>query len=371
MNEEIFQKALQGASKWELQQIEGLALAHKKIPSWAETDGIQWPVRLSMEQCSSELAARYKASLLQDVPSEERTLLVDATGGFGVDFAFMAPLFQKAVYIEQNAELCHLVQHNLSLLGLSHVACLEGPAERLLMSQIPDEGHGVCCFIDPARRDDHNRKMVGLKDCTPDVTVLVPELLARGVRVMLKLSPMLDVTAALRELSGEWAVYAVAVEGECKELLLLSRASGVHAVNITRTGISDFHPKADSVSKTTYARQLSRYLYEPSAAVLKAGLQDALPGEKLSPQSHLFTSDKVQTDFPGRSFKVERASGFSKKELKEMTEGLHRANLTVRGFPMSVAQLRKKLRLEEGGDVYLFAATMADRSHVLIKCSKI
>jgi hypothetical protein len=371
MNEEIFQKALQGASKWELQQIEGLALARKKIPSWAETEGIQWPVRLSMEQCSSEQTARYKASLLQKLPPEDRALLVDATGGFGVDFAFMAPLFQKAVYIEQNAELCRLVQHNLSLLGLSHVTCVEGQAEQVLMSQIPDEGSDICCFIDPARRDAHNRKMVGLRDCTPDVSALVPELLKRGVRVILKLSPMLDVTAALRELSGEWAVYVVAVDGECKELLLLSHASGVHAVDISRTGVSDFHPQADSESKKAYARQLSRYLYEPSAAILKAGLQDALPGEKLSPQSHLFTSDNVLTDFPGRSFKVERVSGFSKKELKEMTEGLHRANLTVRGFPMSVAQLRKKLCLEEGGDVYLFAATMADRSHVLIKCSKI
>ena len=371
MNEEIFQKALQGASKWELQQIEGLALARKKIPSWAETEGILWPVRLSMEQCSSEQTARYKASLLQKLPPEDRALLVDATGGFGVDFAFMTPFFQKAVYIEQNAELGRLVQQNLSLLGLSHVTCLEGQAERILMSQIPDDGRGACCFIDPARRDGHTRKMVGLKDCTPDVTTLVPELLARGVRVMLKLSPMLDATAALRELPGEWAVYAVAVEGECKELLLLSHASGTHAVNISRTGVSDFYPQTCSGCKVMYARQVSRYLYEPSAAVLKVGLQDALPGEKLSAQSHLFTSDEVLPDFPGRSFKVERASGFSKKELKEMTEGLYQANLTVRGFPMSVAELRKKLRLEEGGDVYLFAATMADRSHVLIKCSKI
>lgn len=371
MNGEVFQKALQGASKWELQQIEGLALARKKIPSWAETEGVHWPVRLSMEQCSSEQTASYKASLLQEIPLEERVLLVDATGGFGVDFAFMAPLFQKAVYIEQNENLCRIVKHNFSLLGLQHACCLEGQAEQLLMSQLPDEGRGVCCFIDPARRDAHNRKMVSLKDCSPDVTSIVPALLERGVRVMLKLSPMLDVTAALRELPGEWAVYAVAVEGECKELLLLSHAGGVHAVNISRTGISDFHPQADVLCKAVYAKHLSRYLYEPSAAVLKAGLQDALPGEKLSPQSHLFTSDVLLPDFPGRAFKVEQVSGFSKRDLKEMTEHLQRANLTVRGFPMSVAQLRKKLRLEEGGEVYLFAATMADRSHVLIKCSKI
>lgn len=370
MNEEIFQKALQGASKWELQQIEGLTQARRKIPSWAETEGIQWPVRLSMEQCSSEQTARYKASFLQET-LEERRLLVDATGGFGVDFAFLAPLFQKAVYIEQNAELCRIAQHNFSLLGLSHVTCLEGQAEQLLMSQLPDEGHGVCCFIDPARRDGHNRKMVGLKDCTPDVTNVVPALLARGVRVMLKLSPMLDITAALRDLPGEWAVYVVSVEGECKELLLLSHDCGVHAIDISRTGFSDFHPQEDDRNRVSYARELSQYLYEPSAAVLKAGLQDALPGKKLSPQSHLFTSDEMLADFPGRCFKVERVSGFSKKELKDMTEGLRKANLTVRGFPMSVAELRKKLRLEEGGEVYLFAATMADRSHVLIKCNKI
>lgn len=372
MNEEIFQKALQGASKWELQQIEGLALARKKIPSWTETEGMQWPVRLSMEQCSSEQTARYKVMLLQEIPLEDRRILVDATGGFGVDFAFLAPLFQKAVYIEQNAELCRIAQHNFSLLGLSHVTCLEGQAEQLLKSQLPDDGRGVCCFIDPARRDGHNRKMVGLKDCTPDVTNVVPALLAHNVRVILKLSPMLDITEALRELPGQWAVYAVAVEGECKELLLLSHSCGVHAIDISRTGVSDFHPlQNDFGNKVSYARELSQYLYEPSAAVLKAGLQDALPGEKLSPQSHLFTSDEMLTDFPGRCFKVERVSGFSKRELKEMTRDLRQSNLTVRGFPMSVAELRKRLRLEEGGEVYLFAATMADRSHVLIKCKKI
>lgn len=371
MREYIFQNALKGASKWELQQMEGRSAASVKIPSWADIEGIWWPVRLSMEQCSSEPAASYKASVVNGFPGRE--LFVDFTGGFGVDFSFIAPHFSKAVYVEQDAELCRLVRHNFPLLNLRNTTVVEGRTEDVLSEIIGEDASDIVCLIDPARRDAAGRKMVGLKDCTPDVTAIVPTLLEKGARVMLKLSPMLDITAALRELPGDWAVHVVSVDGECKELLLVSGGREIHAVDIQHDKVSDFclNDKSQLQARTEWAAGIGGYLYEPSPSVLKAGLQDALPGEKLSKESHLFTSDALIENFPGRSFRVSGVSGFSKTEVRKLLVGLKKVNLTVRGFPMSVAQLRKKLNLREGGDVYLFAGTLQDKSHVLIKCTKI
>ncbi len=371
MREYIFQNALKGASKWELQQMEGRFAANAKIPSWASIEGIWWPVRLSMEQCSSEPAANYKASVARGFAQRER--FVDFTGGFGVDFSFIAPHFSRAVYVEQDAELCRLARHNFPLLGLQNTTVAEGRAEAVFSEIMGDDVSNTVCLIDPARRDAVGRKMVGLKDCTPDVTEIVPGLLEKGAVVMLKLSPMLDITAALRELPGEWTVHVVSVEGECKELLLVSGGREIHAVDIQHGKVSDFCLNDRSLlqPRTKWADNVGGYLYEPSPAVLKAGLQDALPGEKLSKESHLFTSDALIENFPGRSFRVSGVSGFSKTEVRKLLVGLKKVNLTVRGFPMSVAQLRKKLNLREGGDVYLFAATLQDKSHILIKCTKI
>ena len=371
MKEDIFQNALKGASKWELQQMEGCSAAGVKIPSWAYIEGLWWPVRLSMEQCSSEAAASYKASVVKGFP--RRGKFVDFTGGFGVDFFFIAPHFSKAVYVEQNAELCRLARHNFPLLNLRNTTVVEGRMEDVFPEIIGEDASDVVCLIDPARRDAAGRKMVGLKDCTPDVTAVVPRLLEKGAGVMLKLSPMLDITAALRELPGEWGVHAVSVDGECKELLLVSGGREIHAVDIQHDKVSDFclNDKSQLQPRTKWADRVGANLYEPSPSVLKAGLQDALPGEKLSKESHLFTSDERMENFPGRSFHVDGVSGFSKADVKKLLAGVTKANLTVRGFPMSVAQLRKKLNLREGGDVYLFAATLQDKSHVLIKCTKI
>lgn len=351
--------------------MEGRSAASVKIPSWADIEGIWWPVRLSMEQCSSEPAASYKASVVKGFPGRE--LLVDFTGGFGVDFSFIAPHFSKAVYVEQDAELCRLARHNLPLLNLRNTTVVEGRTEDVLSEIIGEDASDIVCLIDPARRDAAGRKMVGLKDCTPDVTTIVPTLLEKGARVMLKLSPMLDITAALRELPGDWAVHVVSVDGECKELLLVSGGREIHAVDIQHDKVSDFclNDKSQLQARTEWAAGIGGYLYEPSPSVLKAGLQDALPGEKLSKESHLFTSDALIENFPGRSFRVSGVSGFSKTEVRKLLVGLKKVNLTVRGFPMSVAQLRKKLNLREGGDVYLFAGTLQDKSHVLIKCTKI
>lgn len=370
MKEDIFQNALKGASKWELQQMEGRSAAKVKIPSWADTEGIWWPVRLSMEQCSSEPAAAYKASVVKELPRRER--FVDFTGGLGVDFTFIARDFDEAVYVEQNAELCRLARHNFPLLGLKNTTVVEGRTEDVFLEIIGEDASDTVCLIDPARRDAAGRKMVGLKDCTPDVTAIVPELLKRGAEVILKLSPMLDITAALRELPGEWAVHVVSVDGECKELLLVSGGGEIHAVDIQHDRVSDFcvEDKSQLQARNVWAGGVGGYLYEPSPSVLKAGLQDALPGEKLSKESHLFTSGDFIADFPGRSFRVDGVSGFSKADVKKLLAGVKKANLTVRGFPMTVTQLRKKLNLREGGDVYLFAATLQDKSHVLIKCTK-
>ena len=351
----------------------GSSVARNKVPRWASVDGIQWPVRLSLEQCSSEAAACYKVSLAERIPRQERVRFVDLTGGMGVDFSFLAPLFSESLYVERDAELCRLARHNFPLLGLQSVTYSERTSEEMLTQLCDTLSPSTLCFIDPARRDATGHKVVGLKDCSPDVTQIVPQLIRRGARIMIKLSPMLDITAALHALPGEWEVHVVSVDGECRELLLVSGCRGIHAVDIQHGVVRDFCPDEASLrtSSPTWATDVLQYLYEPSASVLKANLQNALPGSKLSASSHLFTSSTLIEDFPGRTFRVEDVSGFSKAEIKRILHGIDKANLTVRGFPMSVAALRRKLNLPEGGDTYLFAATLSDKSHVLIKCSKI
>lgn len=288
-----------------------------------------------------------------------------------MDFSFIAPLFREAIYIEQDEELCRIARHNMPLLGLTNIRYINAKAENLQEDILSETDQCTTIMIDPARRDVMGRKMVGLHDCIPDVTEIVPRLRERGARIVLKLSPMLDITAAERELPGEWAEYAVALEGECKELLLVSGHTGRHAVDIIQGEVHDYCPKSDMENnETSWADSIEQYLYEPSAAVLKVQLQDTLPGKKLSQWSHLFTSAEPIDNFPGRAFRVEGQYSFSKASLRNLTKDITQANISVRGCPMKVDDLRKKLRLRDGGDTYLFAATMNDGSHVIIRCSK-
>ena len=356
-----------------LQQIAGWQAARHKLPRWAATEGIVYPPHLSMEQCSSEATALFKAEALGGGES-----MVDLTGGFGVDCSYLARGFRQAAYVERDEALCELARHNFPLLGCPHVEVHRAEAEDYLREMAPAD----MIYLDPARRDSHGGRTVAIADCTPDVTRLLPQLLLKGKRVCVKLSPMLDIALALRDLPAVDHVFVVSVQGECKELLLLLSRSGVSGraafscVNLAHGAASCFRFTADEErdAECRFTAEVRSFLYEPGASLLKAGafrLPAARYGlEKLHPNSHLYTSDTFVADFPGRAFAVNGVCTFGKKELKALISPLERANLTVRNFPSSVAELRKRLRLREGGDTYLFATTLADGRKVIVKCKK-
>ena len=364
---------------WCLQQIEGRQTAKSKLPLWADTNGVWFPPRLSMEQCSSEVTARYKREIAERLLPEAamRGVMVDATGGFGVDFAMLAPLFEKSVYVEPNERLCDLARHNFPLLGLEHFKIEHGEFDESLY--LP-AGRCDFLFIDPSRRDKAGRKTVAVSDCVPDVSVLLPGLLDRVGVVMIKLSPMLDLSRALHDLPGVAEIHVVAVRGECKELLFVCRR-GVgeimcRCVNLeTAETIIEVGLSQKNVAVDIAGVEQGCFLYEPNAAVLKASVQDVVAAThglaKLHPMSHLYVSRNYVADFPGRKFRVADYSDFSKQKLRCLLNGVSKTNLTIRNFPTTVAELRKRLKLKEGGDTYLFATTLVDNSHVLIKCEKV
>lgn len=353
-----------------LRQISGMQAARKKLPSWAKTDGIIYPAKVSLEQCSSEQTAFYKQRLVERLLPGKRQRMADLTGGFGIDFSFLAKLFDEADYVERDERLCEIARHNLPLLGLHKVTIHNMPGEDFL------DGIGDFCFIfiDPSRRDAIGRKMVALSDCSPNIEALHDKLLDHAPIALVKLSPMLDIQDTLRRLPCVSEVHVVSVGGECKEMLLVLCREKTdityHCANIT-TSIETFCTN-DRNAEPMIAAHPERYLYEPNASILKAGVQNALCQHydvgKLHPFSHLFTSAHFIEDFPGRSFVIEDYCGFAKKDLNRMLRGIDQCNLTVRNFPSSVAELRKRLKLREGGDCYLFATTLCDGSHALLRC---
>lgn len=370
--------------KWCLQQIEGWQKAREKLPRWAETDGLWYPPALSMEQCSSEQTAEYKRGIVCRLLPEasERQAFADLTGGYGIDFSYLAPLFGTSTYVERNPELCRIAGHNFGHLYLDGASVVCADSTQFL------EQDGMACgliYLDPARRDNAGRKTVAISDCTPDVVQLQDRLMAVSRFVMIKLSPMLDISAALSVLRHVLEIHVVSVRGECKELLFVqdSQYDGSPTYYASNLGLADeVFSCTDEQRKRAPLRVAGEHvasdsatcLYEPHASILKAGLQDVLCERygvaKLHPMSNLFVSASPVQDLPGRRFKIVASCGFNKKELRTMLAGVSKANITVRNFPASVAEIRKKLHLAEGGDVYLFATTVADGSHRLIRCVK-
>lgn len=355
-----------------LQQIEGLQVAQKKLPAWAKTEGILYPPKVSLEQCSSEQTAHYKQQLVEQLLTMKREKMADLTGGFGIDFSFLAKLFDEADYVEQNDKLCDIASQNFPLLGLQHTRIHNKTCEDF----IDEMGHFDLIYLDPSRRDELGRKVIALSDCSPKIEALQEKLLKHSQLVLVKLSPMLDIEDTLRRLACVSEVHVVSVSGECKEVLLvLCREKKdelrFYCVNIT-TPTQTFSTKTRDV-EPVLASHLERYLYEPNASILKAGVQNALcksyDVKKLHPFSHLFVSAHFIEDFPGRCFIIEDSCGFGKKDLKKLLEGINQCNLTVRNFPASVAELRKRLKLREGGNIFIFATTLSDGSHALLRCS--
>ena len=415
-----------------LDQIRGRKMARVKLPRWASLEGIIYPPHISMEQCSSESTALYKAELAArllglpasssgtEMKAENEIEFVDLTGGFGVDFSYIAArLGVKSMYVERQAHLCEAAKENFGRLGLKNAIVKNGDGIEVLHSFHPkkkdaasdDDSLGITydqprsllktnlglkiIFIDPARRDDAGNKVVSLKDCTPDVTVLQEEMLSKADYVIIKLSPMLDWHRAISELSHVREVHIISVNNECKELLLVLSARNMgdmeassadgevkHAGNLRIYCINDAQSfvcdeldmESSQVKIAPSTLEEMQYLYEPNASLMKAGcfgvLSDRYDARMLSKNSHLFVSQAPIEAFPGRSFRIIAVSSFNKKELKRHLSGITKANIATRNFPLSVAELRKRLKLKDGGETYIFATTLSDDSHVLMITEK-
>ena len=405
-----------------LDQLAGWQTARTKLPSWAANEDILYPPHLSMEQCSSEQTAEYKARLVarlvgvdnlvssdlnndccrpsageKTIPKQQENHVrnsfegsfCDLTGGFGVDFSFIAHSFKRAIYVEQQENLCELARHNFHALGLTQAEVVNDDGTTYLHQL----DHVSVLFLDPARRNEQGGKTVLISDCTPDVLALEEELLEKADTVVIKLSPMLDWHRAVDELNRlsnvVREVHIVSVRNECKELLLVLQRTKDEKDDkmATEKALQVFCVNDESIvsysldeALSTSQRLLSavpkagQYLYEPNASLMKAGcfalLTARYPLSALSLNSHLFVSDETIDDFPGRKFEITAVSSFNKKELRRSLSGIDKANLAVRNFPMSVADLRKRLKIKEGGNVYLFATTDAESNHLLFVCKK-
>lgn len=488
-----------------LDQIRGRKMARTKLPLWASIDGIIYPPHISMEQCSSEQTALYKAELaarllglspsssengeekekesenasnlhlsencefagkgavdsefakneatckkqqilteskenvneIKEEPHEgdfsEEIEFVDLTGGFGVDFSYIASrLGVKSMYVERQTHLCEAAKENFGRLGLKNAIVKNGDGIEVLYSfaskkdDAASESLGITeeqsrsllktklglklIFIDPVRRDDAGNKVVSLKDCTPDVTLLQEEMLSKADYVIIKLSPMLDWHRAVSELNCVQEVHVISVNNECKELLLVLSARNMgkmeasstdgdsgedvidgaegtdgevkHAGSLRIYCVNDAQSfvceesdmEASSVKIAPSTLEEMQYLYEPNASLMKAGcfgvLSERYDARMLSKNSHLFVSQAPIEAFPGRSFRIIAVSSFNKKELKRHLSSITKANIATRNFPLSVAELRKRLKLKDGGETYIFATTLSDESHVLVITEK-
>ena len=391
-DDDVRKLALQGVKDAEvdlqlaLQQIAGRQTARRKLPSWAAVEGIVYPLHLNMEQCSSEQTARYKASLTP-IPSpkgEGSDVFVDLTGGFGVDFYWMSQRFKQRVYVEQNESLCTISSHNFEVLG--HKCSVRCCDTATYLATMP---HVDLVYMDPARRNEHGGRAYGIEDCSPNVLELLPLLMEKASRVMLKLSPMLDWRKAVEDLKYVSEVHIVSVDNECKELLLLldkERSADLRVVCVNDDNCFEFFPGQGKIvpeerngfslgEKRPFAIGETAFLYEPNASIMKAGcfeeVEQGFPVQQISQNSHLFLSSVEIEDFLGRRFQISSISSMNKQELRTALKEIKRANISVRNFPLSADQLRKKLKLKDGGDVYIFATTMSDGEHRLFICRKI
>lgn len=352
-----------------LRQINGLQKSKDKLPEWYATEGLQFPVGLSMEQCSSEETAKFKAQL---VAADK---IVDLTGGFGVDSYYLSQKAEKLTYIEQNIELFDLVMQNFACLSANNIEGIATSAEAFLNSSTT---HFDLAYIDPARRDA-GKKVFLLEDCSPDIVGLQSQILKIASKILVKTSPLLDIKLALQSLKNVSKVYVIALKNECKELLFLmdSVFTGIpeiSAVNLQKDGIQvfNFNYNQEIAAQASYAAP-SNYLYEPNAAILKAGAFQSIALHfgltKVAPNSHLYSSDSLVEDFPGRCFHIQRQVPFDIKAFQKLK--INKANLTTRNFKLSVAELRKKLKLKDGGELYIFATTLKDGKAMLILCEKV
>ena len=359
-----------------LQQIEGRQKARRKLPMLYANPETEYPAKLAMEQCSGEAAARYKSSLVSG------TSLIDMTGGFGIDCLFMSERFSETLYIERNLELRNIAEHNFRLFGRQQIRCISADSIPTVneLSQPAD-----WIYVDPARRSKSGKKTVLLSDCEPDMTQIIGMLQKKARHILIKLSPMLDINAALRQLPGTTGIHVVSADNECKEVLFIIAGTeqptatepGITAVRLTASDTQPFHftQTEERQAEPTYTAAIRNFLYEPDSAILKAGAFKTTAVryglEKLHPNTHLYTSDTLHADFCGRIFQIESPFSWQKNDIKHLRNTVQRANIVVRNFPAGTDAVRKKLRIGDGGDIFLFATTLADNTHTLLKAQRV
>ncbi len=372
-----------------LSQIAGWQTARAKLPSWSEKPQIIYPPHLSMEQCSSEFTARYKVSVIGRLIVSgllKANSMTDITGGFGVDFSFLARRFQHSTYVEIQQHLCDIAEHNLCHLGLDNAEVICGNGESILLTIKPQD----FIYLDPARRDANGGRTYAIEDCTPNMKALNGLLLEKASAVMAKLSPMLDWRKAVSELHGVSEVNIVSVNNECKELLLVltrqeTEKGSVRIVCVNNDRTCSYTLDEEKSADTVLAPPLSErndiadgsqplFLFEPNASLMKSGcfplLCQRYGVSKIGKNSNLFVSADETAHFPGRRFAITAVSSMNKKELKRAFDGIDRANVAVRNFPLSAQELKKRLKLKDGGGIYVFATTDSADRHLLLICRK-
>lgn len=355
------------------QQISARKKAKKKIPSWYSNEEIIFPSKTPLEQSSSEQTALYKASLLQG------NTIADLTGGMGIDDWAFTTSFQKVFYCERQVDLAEIAKHNFSVLEKKNIEVFSGDS----IEWLTKSNHQLdVVYLDPARRDAQNNKMVGIADCEPNLLELKDAIFKQASKILVKLSPMLDIRQAVRELENVAQVWVIAVENECKEILFLlenkiNEKVPIHCIDFKKNNeIKEFtfNLQDEEYLSVDLAKDLEEYLYEPNVSILKSGgfksIANKFDLRKLEMNSHLYTSNTLLEDFPGRKFLIREKVLVQKKALKKSLPHL-KANLSIRNFPQSVDQLRKKLKLKEGGEDYLFATTIMNNEKVLLLCDRI
>lgn len=362
-----------------IRQIHGRQKTRDKLPYFGNIPRFVFPPSLSLEQCSSEITAQYKCGVINDMFCRDERLCVskiaDLTGGFGIDTLSFAQSFPICHYVEPQRQLCDIMAYNSHLLHLDHIQ-----VHQTVMEDYNGEMGDVDVFYaDPSRRDTHGSRVVGLEDCSPNILLYKDVLLRKSRLLMLKLSPMLDIKRALAQLPETFEVHVVAVDGECKELLFLLGKNKTEDVKFVAVNLKNdqceqfgFTMREEAGALPRYASEVKKYLYEPNAAILKAGAFKSVSVryglEKLHPHTHLYTSDLQLESFPGRCFQV--AKVLSVKDALQLKNETPKANVSVRNFPLSADELRKKLKLADGGEVYLYGTTLEKDSKVVILCRK-
>ncbi|MDR0982744.1 MAG: class I SAM-dependent methyltransferase [Culturomica sp.] len=338
-----------------------------KLPAWTAHEKLFFPSRIAAEQCSSDITAKYKQSLIKGAT------LCDLTGGMGVDAYYFSQCVERVTYVERNTDYAEAAARNFEILGATNIQVLNADA-----TEIAPRIEAVTFYIDPARRSAANKRLFALHDCEPDVLQMKAALLNKGARVIIKVSPMADIEETLRLLPETCEVHIISVGNECKELLFVLENAAVGDVNvftINYTSAGDvqqfrFHWNEEKTAQADYASEINKYLYEPNASVMKSGAFKLAAAryslKKLHRHSHLYTSSELTDNFAGRIFSVEEVLPFSKQTLKTLSDRYPQANITCRNFPLTTDTLRQRMHIKDGGNVYIFATTFASDTKVII-----